>query len=198
LNNEIEEYPRTNAPASALRDYGLHEKIIALDDSLTGGTYPIDKLDAHLQNVPHVAVSVFLFNRQRMLLQKRADTKYHSAGLWANTMCSHPRWNENIETCASRRLNDELGVTTELTGFGCINYHARVGELYENETVHCFVGQLDDTQLIDCINPREVSATAWQTIPDIVSDMQARPESYAEWFKIYLHTHREMIEQVVC
>ena len=85
------------APDSTLQDVGLHEQITAIGDQdgdLRDNYYAIDKLEAHVSNVRHVAVSIFVFKDNRLLLQRRAKTKYHSAGLWANTVCSHPRWND--------------------------------------------------------------------------------------------------------
>ena len=46
-----------------------------------------DKLTAH-RDPPklHRAFSVFIFNSKgEMLLQKRADSKYHCGGMWTNT-----------------------------------------------------------------------------------------------------------------
>ena len=52
-----------------------------------------EKLDVHRRRLLHRAFSVFLVDENgRWLLQKRADGKYHSGGLWANACCSHPRW----------------------------------------------------------------------------------------------------------
>ncbi|MFL1553551.1 NUDIX domain-containing protein, partial [Pseudomonas sp. D47] len=48
------------------------------------------KLRAHQEGLLHRAFSIFLFDRQsRVLLQQRADGKYHSPGLWSNTCCGH-------------------------------------------------------------------------------------------------------------
>ena len=35
---------------------------------------------------------------------------YHTPGLWANAVCTHPHWGEGAEACARRRLAEELGV----------------------------------------------------------------------------------------
>jgi hypothetical protein len=43
-----------------------------------GVLYPIEKLEAHQRAVPHLAVSVFVFDGDAMLLQRRALTKYRS------------------------------------------------------------------------------------------------------------------------
>jgi isopentenyl-diphosphate delta-isomerase len=43
----------------------------------------MDKMEAHRQGLLHRAFSIFIFNRKgEMLLQQRALSKYHSAGLW--------------------------------------------------------------------------------------------------------------------
>ena len=55
------------------------EVITAIKEN--GDLYPISKWEAHIRSMPHLAVSVFLFNRGRLLLQQRADSKYHSGGL---------------------------------------------------------------------------------------------------------------------
>ena len=209
---------RRKAPASALLDTGLHEKITAingdfdeiqLDSDNTSvtrpATYPIDKLDAHLQNIPHAAISIFVFSRNRLLLQQRAATKYHSAGLWANTVCSHPRWQETASTCAQRRLQEELGWTTPLIEGEKIDYHAQVGELYENEQVQCFFGSLQnepDTEtsienLSSLFNPGEVSELRWMGLQEIDSALRATPEMFSAWFQIYMSIHRDKLQRMM-
>ncbi len=178
-------------------DNNLRELITGIYDDKTRGFYPIEKLDAHVRNVPHVAISIFVFSDQHLLLQKRADTKYHSGGLWANTVCSHPRWKEAVDVCAVRRLQEELGWEVPLREFGRIDYAARVGELYENEQVHCFHGKLAQSELPTDFNPQEVSATEWLTIPEILEQIAIRPQSFTTWFKIYMAQHRTMIGSLI-
>lgn len=184
---------RDAAAGQALNDIGLHEKITAIDSSTPGRYYPIDKLEAHLDNVAHVAISIFVIHENRVLLQQRALTKYHSGGLWANTVCSHPRWQETVEDCAVRRLEEELGWSVPLQKFGEINYAAQVGDLYENEHVHCFVGGYDRIHNINSFNPLEVAAVEWLTVAEILQQIKERPDTFTEWFKIYMTKHREMI-----
>ena len=50
-----------------------------------------------------------------MLIQRRALSKYHTAGLWSNTACSHPRKNELTLEAANRRLIEEMGISTDLS-----------------------------------------------------------------------------------
>ena len=67
-----------------------------------------EKMQAHIDEKLHRAFSIFIFNvNGDMLLQQRADTKYHCGGLWTNTCCSHPRPGENVSDAAHRRLVEE-------------------------------------------------------------------------------------------
>src|SRR3989338_8892193 len=64
-----------------------------------------EKLKVHKEGKLHRAFSVFIFNsKNELLLQKRASVKYHSAGLWTNTCCSHPKPGEKTIDAAGRRL----------------------------------------------------------------------------------------------
>jgi len=172
------------------------EVITAIGDN--GDLYPISKWDAHVRNVPHLAVSVFLFNHGRMLLQQRADIKYHSGGLWANTCCSHPRWNESLPTCAKRRLFEEVGCSDiELTFFGKIAYEAEVGgELFENERAHCYVGYVDDDTLPELYNRNEVQAVRWHEMNALKNDIREHPDHYSKWIRIYIGQHYDLIAGV--
>src|SRR5690349_5543333 len=76
----------------------------------------LEKMDAHVRGVLHRAFSVFIFNSNgEMLLQQRASHKYHSADLWTNACCSHPKPNENTKNAAERRLKEEMGFTVSLS-----------------------------------------------------------------------------------
>ena len=173
-----------------IKDNNLHELITGIEDN---AFYPVEKLDAHKRNVPHVAISIFVFDGPRLLLQKRASTKYHSGGLWANTVCSHPRWQESAADCAQRRLSDELGWQLPLKSIGKITYEAQVGALFENEQVHCFTGQFNPSINTNRFNRDEVSDIKWLTIDEILEGINNHPASYTEWFKIYMKQHRALL-----
>lgn len=103
------------------------------------------KLDAHIEGLLHRAFSVLVFNGQgETLLQKRAATKYHSAGLWANSCCGHPRPGESAELAACRRLKEELGIECDLSYGFTFRYRAQVPpDLIENEIDHVFFARFD-------------------------------------------------------
>ena len=177
--------------ADLKRSMSENETITAIAGD--GTLYPIDKLDAHVRNIRHVAISVFVLEGGRLLLQKRATGKYHSAGLWANSCCSHPRWNESVETCAARRLREELGWSVPLTKFGTIAYTAKVGALFENEVAHCFFGRVEPGMSVENFNIQEVAAVEWRTLSQIAEDLETEPQQFTEWFRIYITRHLDMI-----
>src|SRR5271168_1810255 len=113
------------------------EEVILVDESDQPlGT--MEKMEAHRRAVLHRAFSVFIFNsRGEMLLQQRAPDKYHSAGLWSNACCSHPRPGEETADAASRRLKEELGFTTPLEELFHFTYKSEFGNgLTEYEFDH--------------------------------------------------------------
>ena len=143
----------------------------------------MEKMEAHKQSVLHRAFSVFLFNPQgKMLLQQRALTKYHSAGLWTNTCCSHPRPGETLENAVSRRLIEEMGITTKVFKAFDFIYQAELpNNLNEYEFDHVFIGNYDaDVRP----NHLEVANFVYQSIEEVEANLQSHPEKYTVWFKI--------------
>ncbi len=164
-----------------------------------GGLYPIDKMDAHVKNTPHLAVSIFLFHRGKLLLQQRASHKYHSGDLWANTCCSHPRWQESPDNCATRRVFEELGFSAEVKFFGKIKYAADVGqELFENESVFCYVGRLPDKTSVENFNKNEVRAVSWIDLESLRKEVMDKPQRYTKWIRIYVLKHFDLLQQAAC
>lgn len=152
-----------------------------------GSLFPIDKLEAHEKAQLHLAISVFIFDGDHLLIQQRARSKYHCGGLWANTCCSHPHWNESLDAAAARRLDEELGFRLPLRSVGQTDYEADVGGgLTEHERVTLFTGSADRDALELRPDPEEVEATRWVSIPDLTLAMGKNPEQFAPWFRIYL------------
>ncbi|WP_108814003.1 isopentenyl-diphosphate Delta-isomerase [Loktanella sp. Alg231-35] len=159
-----------------------------------GTLKPVEKLDAHLRGLKHKAVSVFVLNRGRVLIQQRAMGKYHTPGLWANTCCTHPEWDEDPADCAVRRLNEELGIIRLYpTHRDQIEYRADVGGgLIEHEVVEVYVTDSPD-DLTLAPNPDEVMATRWVDFYDLCADVARNPTHYTPWLKIYLQQHASAI-----
>lgn len=164
----------------------LDELITGVDDR--GKFYPIEKLEAHQASVRHLAISVFLFQGGGLLLQQRAATKYHAPLLWANSACSHPRWQESPDACVVRTLHRELGIEIATQAVARTYYEAQVGALFENELVDCYRGQLPADCALDTAQPQEVAKLRIVGLDEIENDVKTHPERYAPWFRIYVET----------
>jgi isopentenyl-diphosphate Delta-isomerase len=152
-----------------------------------GSLYPVEKLEAHKLAIPHLAISIFVFDGDRMLLQRRALSKYHCGGQWANTCCSHPHWGESLAASADRRLFEELGFRLPLTPGRKVEYRADVGQgLTEHEHVTFYFGQAKRDDLVVNANPAEVMETRWATYEEVAGEIAAKPEHFAPWFRIYM------------
>lgn len=149
----------------------------------------MDKMQAHENGLLHRAFSVFLFNETgEVLLQRRAAEKYHSPNQWTNAVCSHPREGETYLQAAQRRLQEELGITAELTPKFSFIYKADVGgSLWEHELDHVFTGQYTGGFEL---NPEEVSEVRYISMEALDSEMQSNPENFTEWFKIILQEYK--------
>ena len=168
-----------------------------------GRLVPMDKMGVHQQGLRHPAVSVFVRRGDAILMQQRADAKYHTPGLWTNTCCTHPYWGEDPGVCAARRLDQELGLTgVTLRHAGVVEYRAAVPVAHgpamtEHEVVDIFTAEAP-ADLALSLNPAEVQAVDWMTLDALQSDIAAHPARYTPWLRIYLESHRQMIFGDAC
>ncbi|MEM1234558.1 MAG: isopentenyl-diphosphate Delta-isomerase [Pseudomonadota bacterium] len=161
-----------------------------VDGTLT----PVEKLEVHQRGLKHKAVSVFVMDGMEVLLQKRALGKYHTPGLWANTCCTHPMWNEDPATCAVRRLDDELGITGLFPAHrDRVEYRAEVGGgLIEHEVADIFIAPATKSLKMN-LNPDEVADVRWVDLFELRAEIDRRPERFTPWIRIYLAQHSEKI-----
>jgi isopentenyl-diphosphate Delta-isomerase len=143
----------------------------------------MEKIEAHEKALLHRAFSVFIFNTAgEMLLQQRANGKYHSGGLWTNACCSHPLPGEEVGDAALRRLQEEMGFTTNLSKAFDFIYKAPFDNgLTEHEFDHVFTGQYDGAIAPDAA---EVQDYCYKPMDEIRAAMLSQPQNYTEWFKI--------------
>ena len=167
------------------------EQVVLIDE--TGNELGLmGKTEAHEKGILHKAISIIIFNSKgEMLLQQRAFSKYHWAGIWSNTCCSHPRDKESFEDAASRRLREELNIVTPLKKEFYFIYKAldEKSGLTEHEYDWTFTGTFDgDFEF----NPDEINAVKWVTKDELMKDLEANPDKYSFWFPIIL---KHMIEK---
>jgi isopentenyl-diphosphate delta-isomerase len=158
------------------------EHVILVDETdLPVGT--MEKMEAHQKALLHRAFSVFIYNSKgEMLLQRRASGKYHSPGLWTNACCSHPRPGEDTRAAALRRLEEELGFSTELEKRFDFIYRAAFGNgLTEYEFDHVFVGYHDGVITPDVA---EVSEYSFRDPEVIRGELASNPDRFTPWFHL--------------
>lgn len=142
------------------------------------------KEQAHFESLLHRAFSVVLTRQQdgqtQLLLAQRAEGKYHSAGLWANSCCSHPRVGEQTIDAAYRRVGEELGCVAEgLREIGSFAYRAVFADgLAEYEYDHVLVGTCVGEPRPD---PSEVGAVRWITPEELSDELVRHPERFCAW-----------------
>ncbi len=144
-----------------------------------------EKIKAHKEGKLHRAFSIFIFNsREELLMQQRAKTKYHSGGLWSNTVCSHPRPNETYLQATHRRLKEEMGFDCKLKKLFCFIYKTNLDNgLIENEYDCVFIGKFDGRPKP---NPKEVMDYDWIPLKRLKLDIIKNPNNYTIWLKIAL------------
>ncbi|MCF6227025.1 MAG: isopentenyl-diphosphate Delta-isomerase [Xanthomonadales bacterium] len=133
----------------------------------------------------HRAFSLFIFNsRGELLLQQRAQKKRLWGGYWSNSVCSHPRQGEDIETATQRRLHEELGLSCALQYLYKFEYQAAFSDQgAENELCSVFIGHYDDTtEQTVTVNPNEIAAWRWISPQQLNCELAQQPKIFTPWF----------------
>lgn len=147
------------------------------------GTMP--KIDCHQGGgILHRAFSVFIFNRQGdVLLQKRSEQKMLWPMYWSNACCSHPRTGEDATDAAHRRLEQELGITTELTFLYKFEYQATFEDIgSENELCWVWIGfaEAEDIKA----NDNEIAEWRFFSKEELDRELVDNPDKYTPWMKM--------------
>ena len=126
------------------------------------------------------------------MLQQRAYHKYHSPGLWTNTCCSHQREGEENIAAGKRRLEEEMGFTTDLQESISFIYKTPFDNgLTEHEYDHVLIGMYNGEPKL---NRDEVASWKWMLPVDIKNDIVRNSQAYTEWFKIIFDKFYEHIQ----
>jgi isopentenyl-diphosphate Delta-isomerase len=157
----------------------MEEQVVLVDER--DNPIGVDgKMAVHRSGKLHRAISVFVFDDDnRLLLQKRASTKYHSGSLWSNTCCSHPRPEEDSNSAARRRLREEMGIECELLKAFSFVYHATLNNcLVEHEYDHVYFGRYDG---VPVPNRDEADDWQWMELAKLNVDVKRNPNTYSFW-----------------
>lgn len=159
-----------------------NKKFIIIVDEKDQQLGKLEKLEVHQLGLLHRAFSLFIFNsKDELLLQQRADRKYHSAELWTNSCCGHPQFGEDITSAATRRLIEEMGIYCQIKfAFSFIYKTKFENGLAEHEFDHVYFGVTDNLP-----KPEKTEVKNWKYINLITleKDLRINPQLYTTWLK---------------
>lgn len=134
--------------------------------------------EVHRRKLLHRAVHVFLFRSDgRMLIHKRSASKEEFPSVWTSSCSGHVSAGESYETSAPRELEEELGISADLTRLE--KFAAQAATSWEFTTL--FAAHSDSGIHPD---PEEMSDTRWLMPAEIESWMQETPDDFSPAFRI--------------
>ncbi len=133
----------------------------------------------HRDGLTHRAVHIFALNKHgEIFLQKRSRLKDKCPGLWDSSAAGHVDAGEDYAVCAVRELEEELGLTadiTELKEVGKLGAHANTGW----EHVRLYATLVEGAIRFPCV---EIEYGQFFTMEQIEAWVTAVPEDFAPGF----------------
>lgn len=169
-------------------------------------TGQLSKLECHLNGgILHRAFSIFIVNdKGQLLLQQRSAQKFLWPMYWSNACCSHPRVGETIQEAVHRRLEQELGFTTELKYLYKFIYKAQFEDKgTEHELCSVWIGRYNGEDGKGSkrekgeqgekpgdirVNRNEIAAWRFIDPSDLDRDLIENPGQYTPWMKMEWET----------
>ncbi|MCG8434358.1 MAG: isopentenyl-diphosphate Delta-isomerase [Gammaproteobacteria bacterium] len=159
------------------------EQLILVDenDRELGAKSKLECHDGH--GILHRAFSLFVFNAEgNLLLQQRSADKRLWPMFWSNSCCSHPRFGETMDVAIHRRLEQELGIKSELEYMYKFQYQALFGDTgAEHELCWVYAGRSDDAV---SVNASEIAQWRFVSPDDLDKEIASAPEHFTPWFKM--------------
>jgi isopentenyl-diphosphate Delta-isomerase len=173
------------APYNGRGDIAAESEPLILVDEADREIGHMDKAQCHVGNgVLHRAFSLLIFNRNgELLIQQRSAAKRLWPLYWSNSVCSHPRRAESMESAIHRRLAEELGLSCPLHFLFKFQYHAQFdAQGAEHELCSVYAGRCNAPVRI---NRTEISAWRWIAPAALQAEM-AGPEAlgFTPWFRL--------------
>ena len=160
-----------------------NELLILVDDQDREIGYD-SKFNCHRgKGILHRAFSIFIFNDQgQILMQKRSAQKKLWPLFWSNSCCSHPRKAEKLADATLRRLEEELGIQTDLKFIFKFQYQSPYLQLgSENEFCSVYIGKSNGPVRT---NPNEIEDFRFISVEDLDRMIRDNPDQLTPWFKM--------------
>lgn len=163
-----------------------HTELVVLlaEDGTPVGT--ADKATVHSRETPlHLAFSCHVFNASgHLLVTRRALTKLTWPGVWTNSFCGHPGFDEPMMEAVARRAKRELGITLDSVEMAVPDFRYRAVDasgIVENEICPVFVAVTSDV-------PRpaadEVAEFEWVDARALLVSLQKSPWAFSPWLTL--------------
>lgn len=166
----------------------FHEELFDVVDENDRVVAVNTRSEVHRQGLRHRAVHVFLFRSDgRMLIHKRSDTKEEFPSVWTSSASGHVSSEESYDTSASRELQEELGVSAELTFILKVDACADTS----NEFTQLYVASTTAEVVPD---PVEMSAVAWVTADELAERLQD-PQTFSPAFRMLYRRYLDSAAQ---
>ncbi|MCD6522333.1 MAG: NUDIX domain-containing protein [Candidatus Diapherotrites archaeon] len=150
-----------------------------------------DREKVHSKQIWHRGVHVLLFNKEKILLQRRSNTKDTFPGCWDFSISEHVKPGESYEQAARRGLREELGINANLEeivhlkmDYGPNDY--MVTKVYKGKT-----------ETKPKLLSEEVSETKWFGIYELDKLVRERPEIFTRYFIEFYKWFRGMKSDIV-
>lgn len=174
----------------------MAELVVLVDDhNVPIGT--ADKDTVHTKDTPlHRAFSLFLFNSLgQVLLTKRAQVKKTFPGVWTNAVCGHLSVNETPVAAATRRLEEELGISgVSLREVAPYRYRfADINGIVENEICPILLGFTDNDPTPNLLETEEWKWMEWEAF---LADIKNNPGPYSPWSREEAEIIRDALPQI--
>ncbi len=177
--------------AESLPGAAMNTESLIVVDADDRTLHPASREECHAgEGLLHRAFSVYLFDDEnRLLLQERQAGKTLWPGYWANSCCSHPRWGEDVEDAAHRRVAEELGLEhVRIAPLFRYRYQALFGDAgAEHELCWVYVGRVEPERVRP--NPAEVADTRLISASELDREIQDA-DRYTPWLRIAWGTIR--------
>jgi isopentenyl-diphosphate delta-isomerase len=162
-----------------------------LIDVVDPADHPIDKVrrgEVFERRAGFRVAHIFVFNQQgELLLQQLGRNRDHNPLKWGSSVAAYLNAGEDYLEAASRRLREELGLSTQLFKFGSAVMSDKGARkfitLYLTKSSHAEVAE-----------PDHVESLRFESISEIQQQINGWPENFTETFlflfRFYLSTLR--------
>lgn len=164
----------------------MQTEFLAVVDENDQVVQHLPRPQVHAQQLRHRAVHILIFNHsQQLFLQKRSMLKDLNKGLWDTSAAGHVDAGEDYDSTAPRELQEELGVTTELTALFKLSPTPSLGM----EFIQVYRGQHDGPFQFSA---EEIDDGAWFEQELIDERVNNNDPSLTETFKVIWQQYRQL------